>query len=267
MVVNGSLSKTAVNGSAGARSQISGLVCAALTVLTLLLLTGLFEDLPEATLAAVVIAAVIELVDIASIRALYRVYTRALGRVYGLAARPDFIAAVAAMLGVLVFDTLPGLFIGIAISLALLVYRASRPHVASLGRVPGARGHWVDQERHPEDEAPPGVVVLRVEGGLFFANAEHVRAAIRSRIDRDTKGVVLDAQTMPFIDVSAARMLRELAEDLRRRDVALVIARDIGQVRDVLRRADGGADALVQVHASIQDAVDAVLQPVRSRGA
>ena len=138
MVVNGSLSKTAVNGSAGARSQVSGLAVAVFTVVTLLFLTALFEDLPEATLAAVVIAAVVELVDIGALRGFYGLYTRQLGRIYGRAARPDFIAAVAAMLGVLVFDTLPGLVIGIIVSLLLLLYRASRPHVAELGRVPGA---------------------------------------------------------------------------------------------------------------------------------
>ena len=258
MVVNGSLSKTAVNGAAGARSQISGLVCAGLTVLTLLFLTSLFEDLPEATLAAVVIAAVVELVDIGALATLYRVYTRALGRAYGgVAARPDFIAAIAAMAGVLIFDTLPGLFLGIAISLLLLVYRASRPHIAVLGRVPGTADQWVDVERHAQDEPVPGVVVLRVESGLFFANADHVRATIRRHVDDETRAVVLDAETMPFVDVSAARMLEELAEDLRRDGVALVIARDIGQVRDVLRRA--GADApLVQVHRTIEDAIDAV---------
>ena len=94
MVVSGSLSKTAVNGAAGARTQLSGLVVAALTIITLLTLTGLFQRLPQATLAAVVIAAVIELVDLPALAALYRVYTRRLGRYYGVAARPDFIAAV-----------------------------------------------------------------------------------------------------------------------------------------------------------------------------
>ncbi|HEV2894898.1 MAG TPA: SulP family inorganic anion transporter, partial [Actinomycetota bacterium] len=136
MVVNGSLSKTAVNGAAGARSQVSGLVVVVLTVVTLLFLTGLFENLPEATLAAVVIAAVIELVDVPALTALYRMANRQLRGIYGIAARPDFYAAVAALAGVLVFDTLPGLFIGIAVSL-LLLYRASRPHVAVLGQVPG----------------------------------------------------------------------------------------------------------------------------------
>jgi MFS superfamily sulfate permease-like transporter len=107
MVVNGSLSKTAVNGSAGAQSQMSGVVVAVLTIVTLLFLTGLFADLPEATLAGIVIAAIVELIDIDSLKELYRTYTERLGRIYGFAARPDFIAALAAMLGVLIFDTLP----------------------------------------------------------------------------------------------------------------------------------------------------------------
>jgi len=260
MVVNGSLSKTAVNGSAGARSQISGLVCAALTVVTLLFLTGLFEQLPEATLAAVVIAAVIELVDIPALVALYRVYSQALGRAYGVAARPDFIAAVAAMLGVLVFDTLPGLFIGIGISMALLLYRVSRPNVAVLGRVPGTTDQFGDVARHAENAPPPGVAVLRVESGLFFGNAEFVRGAVRRHIAPDTTAVILDAETVPSIDVSAARMLGALAADLERDGIVLVVARDVGQVRDVLRRADGGPDA-VRAFPTVQAAVEAASGP------
>ena len=88
MVVNGSLSKTAVNGSAGARTQASGVIVAGLTVVTLLFLTGLFENLPEATLAAVVIAAVIELVDIGALRRLYGIYSAALGGIYGAPPAP-----------------------------------------------------------------------------------------------------------------------------------------------------------------------------------
>jgi sulfate permease, SulP family len=260
MVVNGSLSKTAVNGSAGARSQVSGLVCAALTIVTLLFLTGLFEQLPEATLAAVVIAAVIELVDVPALVALYRVYSRALGRVYGVAARPDFIAAVAAMLGVLVFDTLPGLFIGIGISMALLLYRVSRPNVAVLGRVPGTADQFGDVARHAENTPTPGVVVLRIEAGLFFGNAEFVRDAVRRHVARDTGAVVIDAETVPSIDVSAARMLSVLAADLEREGVVLVVARDVGQVRDVLRRADRGP-AAVRTFPTVEAAVEAVSSP------
>ncbi len=242
MVVNGSLSKTAVNGSAGARSQVSGLTVAVLTVVTLLFLTGLFEQLPEAVLAAVVIVAVIELVDLAALRALYGVWTRQLGSIYGPAARADFAAAVATLLGVLVFDTLPGLFIGIAVSLLLLLYRTSRPHVAVLARAASASGPemWVDVARNPNGTPTPGVLVARVESGLFFANADHVRERLRTlAAEHEVHAVVLDAETVPFVDVTAAAMLRQLSADLDRDGIRLVVARDVGQVRDVLANAGG----------------------------
>ena len=260
MVVNGSLSKTAVNGSAGAKSQVSSLIVAALTIVTLLFLTGLFEELPEATLAAVVIAALIELVDVRSLVRLYRLRTRGPGLISGVAARPDFVAAVTALLGVLVFDTLPGLFIGIAVSLLLLLYRASRPHVAVLGRVPGTTDQFVDVERHPENRPVEGVVVLRVEGGLFFANADTVSKQIRAHAREGAKAIVLDAETVPFIDVTAAEMLAETAEDLGRRGVRLVLARDLGQVRDILR-AEG--EATLTAYPTVQAAVEALAKGER----
>jgi SulP family sulfate permease len=224
---------------------------------TLLLLTGLFEMLPEATLAAVVIAAVMELVDVPALRRLYRVYSRRLARAYGVAARPDFIGAIAALLGVTVFDTLPGLFIGIATSLIVLLYWSSRPRVAELGRVPGT-DQWADVEQHPENEILPGVVVVRVDSGLYFANSDWVRTHLRRAAARPgTKAVVLDGGTAPFLDVTSAEMLGAAVDDLRRRGVRLVLARDIGEVRDVLRRSDV-APQLQRTYRTVQDAVDAV---------
>ncbi|CCH89351.1 Sulfate transporter [Modestobacter italicus] len=257
MVVNGSLSKTAVNGGAGARSQLSGLTVAALTVVTLLFLTGLFEQLPEATLAAVVIAAVVELVDVPALRRLYRVWTPQLGGIYGWAARADFLAALAALLGVLVFDTLPGLFIGIAVSLVLLLHRASRPHIARLARGtdPGA---WLDTDRHPDLTPDPSVLVVRVESGLFFANADHVRATVRGLCTPSTRAVVLDAQTASFIDVTATDVLTQLAQDLARRHVTLAIAHPIGQTRDVLRRAAASTGVTLDSHPDVDAAVAAL---------
>ncbi len=253
MVVNGSLSKTAVNGSAGATSQLSGVFVAVLTVLTLLFLTGLFENLPEATLAAVVVAAVVELVDVEALRRLWRVHTAELGSIYGPAARADLLAALAAMLGVLVFDTLPGLFIGIATSVVLLVYRASRPHVAVLGR--SADGsHWVDQERDGNATEVGGVLVLRPESGLFYANADNVRADVTSRLTDATTGVVLDLADVPVIDVTAVAMLVDLADELDRRHVRLAFARDIGQVRDVLAAA-GASQLADRSHPTVEAAV------------
>jgi SulP family sulfate permease len=259
MVVNGSLSKTAVNGSAGAKTQLSGLLVAALTIITLLFLTGLFEKLPETTLAAIVIAAVIELVDIGALRRLYRVYTGRVAREFDVATRPDFIAAIAAMLGVMVFDTLPGLFIGIGMAFALLLYRASRPRIAVLGRVPGTAAQYGDVERHPEDVQVDGVVVMRAEAGLFFANAEWVRSRVEAAAAADgVHAVVLDASDIAFVDVTAVEMLDQLSDELKKHNVRLLIARDVGQVRDVLRRA-GADEALLRVYPTVQGAVDAAV--------
>lgn len=234
MVVNGSLSKTAVNGGAGARTQLSGLVVAVLTVLTLLFLTGLFSELPEATLAAIVIAALVELVDIKSMRKFFAITSPGLERTYGIGARADFIGAAAALLGVLLFDTLPGLIIGIVISLLLLIYRSSHPNVVRLG-LTGGSDAYVDLSRHPEAVEPVSSVAIRVEAGLYFANSDHVRKEIlRMSADRAVKAVILDTVSVPFIDYTAALMIAELSEQLRSDGLTLVIARDIGQVRDVL---------------------------------
>jgi len=262
MVVNGSLSKTAVNGGAGARSQASGLTVAALTVLTLLFLTGLFENLPEAVLGAVVIAAVVELVDIASLGRLYRVWTGPLGQIYRHATRVDFSAAVAALLGVLVFDTLPGLFIGIGVSVLVLLYRSSRPHVARLVRRPGTDPVWVDHDRAPDVPLNIDVVVLRVESGLFFANADYVRDSVLGAVTADTVAVVLDAETIPSIDVTGAGMLVALRGRLAERGVGLLLAKSIGQVRDVVATAEPGSEVPRRF-----DTVDAAVTEARADAA
>lgn len=258
MVVNGSLSKTAVNGGAGARSQLSGLIVAALTVLTLMFLTGLFENLPEATLSAVVIAAVIELVDIAALRRLYRLGTSRMVSAFGFAARIDFIAALAALLGVLVLDTLPGLLAGVVVSTVLLLYRASRSYVAVLVPVDSpqaGRRLWLDARRHPHEAPLDDVVVLRIESGLFYANADHTRAAVRAAIGPTTTAVVLDCESAPFLDVTAAGMLGQLAKDLQRDGVRLLLAKSVGQMRDELS-ASGALDVLGTPLPTIDAAVE-----------
>lgn len=241
MVVNGSLSKTAVNGSAGAKTQLSGLMVAVLTVLTLLFLTGLFSELPEATLAAIVIAALVELVDIRAMRRFFSVTSPDLQRIYGLGARADFIGAATALLGVLLFDTLPGLIIGIVVSLLLLIYRSSHPNVVRLG-LTGGSDAFVDLSRHPEAVEPLNAVAVRVEASLFFANSDHVRKEILAVAgNRAVRAVILDTVSVPFIDYTAALMISELTDQLKADGITLVIARDIGQVRDVLSRTVDGA--------------------------
>src|SRR5262249_46008790 len=131
------------------------------------------------------------------------------------------------------------------------------PYVAVLGKVPGTEGDYSDRERHPQNEVVSGVPVLRVEGDIFFANAETVRNAIRTHAAAEgTRAVVLDTETVLFLDVTAARMLAELARELRQDSAPLLMARATGQVRDVLRTA-GGTD--VQMFPTIQAAVEYAL--------
>ena len=257
--VNGSLSKTAVNHTTGGRTQLVGLIAAGLTILTLLFFTGFFESLPVATLAAVVIVALIDLIDLSALRDFYRVYSVRLGRAYGFAARADFVAAVGAMLGVLVFETLRGLFIGVLISLLLLLYRASRPPVRELGRVPGISGHFSDLDRHPENRRVEGIAVLRIEGGLFFANAEPVAREIRATAKRaDVQTIVIDAETVPFIDVTATEVLEQVARQLTADGLQVVIARGVGQVRDVIHAAPGDS-ILDAAYPTVDEAVRQVV--------
>ena len=196
-------------------------------------------------------------------------------------------AAVAALLEVLVFDTLLGLFIGIAMSIGLLVdrrlvhleknnyvaqdvelvqrgleeYRASRPHVAILGRVPGHDHLFGDLERHQENQEVAGVTIVRIEGGLFFANADNVRDRIRKVVEeRQLRAVVLDGEAMPYIDVTAVRMLDQLAAELKSDGRQLVPTRGLGQVRDVLRKAEEGEEA-VPSYDSILAAIRALDSP------
>ena len=143
----------------------------------------------------------------------------------------------------LIFDTLPGLFIGIGASLMLLLYRASRPYVAHIGKVPGTPDQYGDIARHPENVSPEGVTILRFESGLFFANADSVRnadphpGARRGRDRRRARrrvGAVDRRHGGPHAG--------EVADELQRDGIGFVIARDVGQVRDILREADERPD-------------------------
>ncbi|MCB0863982.1 MAG: SulP family inorganic anion transporter [Solirubrobacterales bacterium] len=251
-VVTGSFSKTAINSESGARSQLSGIVVAGLVVLTMLFLTVPFESLPDAALAAVVIAALIHALDFVGLSELSRIRER--GNPLNPGNRPDFIAAIAALLGVTVFDILPGLFIGIGVSLVLLLYRASRPHVTRLGELHSQPGHWGDVRRHTDAVEAPGVVVLRLEAAIFFANAEEIRREVNRSIAPETRAVVLDVETVPYIDVTAAYMLKSLAAELTGKGIRLAIARDVGSVEDMMRET-GLKGLLADSYVSIDQAV------------
>ena len=163
LAAGGSLSQSAVNEGAGARSEVSPLVATLLALITVLLLTSLFKNLPEAVLAALIIHAVSHLWKV-----------RELGRYYALR-RVEFWFVLATLIGVITIDVLPGLVIGVVSMLLLVIYSASRPHVAVLGRLPGTRDAFVAVDRHATVETTADVMIVRLESPLFYANATPVR--------------------------------------------------------------------------------------------
>ena len=163
----GSLSQSAVNEGAGARSEISPLVATVLALVTVLFLTPVFKNLPEAVLAALIIHAVSHLFKVAEFKRYYREQ------------QLEFWVGLGTIAGILTLDVLPGLGIGVAAMVLLVVYHASRPHIAVLAPVPGVHDAYVDVGRHPGYERVANLLVLRLEAPLFYANASPVSESIK----------------------------------------------------------------------------------------
>jgi sulfate permease, SulP family len=223
ITVSASAARTAVAESVGSRTQLAGLTAAGAMTLVLVFATGFLRDVPVPALAAVVTVAVLRLFEPAAMRTLWRVR------------RVEFAIAIAAMAGVALIGVLEGVVIAMALSLFDFLRRASHPHDAVLGVVPGRAG-FHDMGRVPATEPIDGALVFRFDAPLFYANAQRFRMRVRALTRRrdDLRLVVLDASTMPDIDVTAARMLGELRQELRARDVRFVIAEAVGGVADLL---------------------------------
>jgi high affinity sulfate transporter 1 len=229
--VAGGLSQSVVNERSGARTQLS-LVFASMTLaISLLFLTALLDDLPKATLAAIVLAAVAGLIDLRALVHMWRV------------SRLDFYAAVTALGAVLVLGILQGIVLAATASILLLLFRVSRPHVAYLGRIPGTN-RYSDLLRHSDNEVLSGVIAFRPEASLIYVNADSVLESVLRRVrtcaQSDVKAVVCDLSASPYIDLAGSRMLHDLHEALSARGILLRIVGAHGFVRDLLR-ADGVA--------------------------
>jgi len=227
--VAGGLSQSAVNDKAGARTPLSLVVASMTLALCLLFLTGLLQNLPKAVLAAVVLTAVAGLVDFPALFRMWRV------------SRLDFYAAAIALGAVLLLGILQGILVAAAASILLLLARASRPHVAFLGRIPSTSS-YSDLGRHPENETLSGVIAFRPEASLIYVNADAVLQAVHDRLGAAGKSgirmVVCDLSASPYLDLAGARMLHELHGELAARGIALRIIGAHGWARDLLR-ADG----------------------------
>ena len=249
--LSSSSSRTPVAEAAGARTQLTGVVAACALALVLVLGTGLTKNLPYAALAAVVIAAVIGLVDVPALRWLRRVN------------HVDFGLAIAAFLGVVAFGVLIGIGIAIGLSSFAFLWRAWHPYDAVLGRVSGRKGYH-DRKRHPDAALVPGLVLYRFDAPLFFANAgvfhERVLRAVTDA-PQPVHTVVVAAEPITDVDTTAADMLIELARELRGGRVELAFAELKGPAKDKLE-AYGLLDLIGEhlffptVGAAVHDHVD-----------
>jgi high affinity sulfate transporter 1 len=219
-----SSSRTAVAEDIGAHSQFAGLTGAVVLALLLVVGTGLVHDLPTSSLAAVVIVAVIGLIDIVAARRLRRWR------------RSEFMLAMAAFVGVAVLGVLWGVGIAIALSLLNFIRRAWHPHEAVLGRVDNLKGYH-DTERYPHARLVPGLVLYRFDAPLFFANADFFRERVRALARADgTRWIVVAAEPITDIDATAGEILRGLHDELAADGVELAFAELKDPVRDRLRR-------------------------------
>jgi MFS superfamily sulfate permease-like transporter len=249
--VSGGMSQSLVNESAGARTPLSGLFAAGVILVVAVFFSSSLANLPQPVLAAVVLMAVLGLIKVSALRRLWRTD------------RPELLIALAALAGVLSSGLLRGVLIGVVISLLLLIRRASRPHVAFLGRIPGAR-RYSDRARHPDNEPVPGIVIFRSEGSLLYFNAEHVHDTVMAQV-RATQPpphtVICDLSASPHVDIGGAEMLKGLETELREMGIGLRIVEARAKVRDKLR-VEGVEERTERIDrfSSVADAVEAIAE-------
>jgi MFS superfamily sulfate permease-like transporter len=244
--ISSSSSRTAVAEQSGARTQLTGLMAAGLVLLMLVAFPGLVRDLPMSVLSAVIIVASVRLFD-----------ARGLMRLWHLR-RSEFAMALASMLGVFLVGVLEGIVIAVLLSILLVFERAWRPYSAVLGEPEGVRG-FHDVSRYPGAAEEPGLIILRWDAPLFFANANIFRDRIRALVEErpDTFWVVVAAEPVTDVDVTASDMLIELDEELNAAGRHLVFAELKDPVKDRIVRY-GLLETVSRHHfyATVHEAVD-----------
>ncbi len=223
--VSTSGSRTAVADQSGAKSQVTGLVGAGVIVLMLVVVPGLFRNLPQPTLAAVVMAAALSLADLAGMKRLWEVR------------RTEFALSIAAFLGVAVLGVLPGIAIAVGLSILNVFRRSWWPYSTSLGRVEGVPGYH-DVRSYPDAELIEGLVVFRFDAPLFFANARAFRQQVRELAASEPcpRWIVVAAEPITDIDTTAADMLEDLDQTLNGQGISLVFAELKDPVRTKIER-------------------------------
>jgi SulP family sulfate permease len=222
--VAGGLSQSAVNDQGGAKTPLSLVVACGTLALCLLFLTNLVHDLPKAVLAAIVLVAVAGLINLREMKHLWRV------------SRFEFGVAMIAFAGVLLLGILKGVLLAAIATILLLLRRAAHPNVAFLGRIPKTQ-RFSDLARHSDNERIPGVLIFRVEASLMYFNADNVRQMILNRIrtEESVRLVIGDLSNSPYVDLSGARMLAKLTDDLAEWGATLRLTEIHAEARDLLR--------------------------------
>jgi high affinity sulfate transporter 1 len=224
--ISSSSSRTPVAEAAGAKTQLTGVVGALAVALLLLFAPALLQDLPQAALAALVIAAAIGLVEVSDLRRIYRIQ------------RWEFWLSIACFAGVAAFGAIPGIALAIVIAVIEFLWDGWRPHSAVLGRVERVKGYH-DITRYPEARLIPGLVLFRWDAPLFFANAELFHKRVLDAIASSStavRWVVVAAEPVTSVDVTAADSVAELDDDLHRAGIELCFAEMKDPVKDKLKR-------------------------------
>jgi len=222
----GGTSQTAVNDKAGARTQLAEVVTAGIVLAALLFLSPLFSLMPQATLAAVVVATTVGLLSPKEFRAILQVRYA------------EFWWAVIAFAGVVVLGTLQGILVAVAISVMTLMYAANHPPIYALGRKPGTDVFRPLSTEHPDDETFPGLLIVRTEGMMTFASAPRISDGLRALIDEVKPQVLLfDFSAVPNIEYTALKRLGDLEEKLKEMGISLWLAALNPKVLNVVKRS------------------------------
>jgi SulP family sulfate permease len=248
--VTGGFSRTAVNDQAGAKTGMASIISAALIVLTLLFLTGLFVNLPSAILAAVVLVAVSGLIDVKEPISLWK------------RDRTDFAMLLVTFLATLTLGIEAGIIIGMVLSLVAVIYRASRPHMARMGRIPGTKTYR-NIDRFNDLEIDEHRLVVRIDGALYFANTEYIRSTMMRWMDgKPISEIVFDLSTVPHIDSSAAHTMHSWIAEWHQQGINIKLSGTHGPVRDILKTWDIVAQVGEnQCYLSVDDAIEEMHDP------
>jgi high affinity sulfate transporter 1 len=252
ITIDMSLSSTASGEAAGERTQLSSLVSAGVILVVVLFLASLLRNLPSAVLGAIVLTSILGLFNVGEFRRYYR------------QRKTDFALALVALVGVVATDVMTGLVLAVLLSLVMLLYRASRPYIAFLGK--RASGEYGDMGRHPDAQSVPGLVLLRLDAPLYFFNANVARTQIlvQKGLEPPPQAILLDLGASADLDIGTADVLRDLTSDLRQAGIDLLLAQVRGSVRERMR-VTGLFDHVGEDH--IFPSVDAAVQSFLSRSA